>query len=62
VHCVSDTDVVVMQLHEQVKEPVAYWTVDDVKKIAIADTSPWSAADDLVQFLARRAPALQQPL
>jgi anti-anti-sigma factor len=59
-HCVSDTEVVLMQLHEQAKEPVAYWTVDDVRKVRIEQTSPWSTAEQLVEFLAgSRATALQ---
>lgn len=59
-HCVSDTEVVLMKLHEQGKEPVGYWTVDDVKKVGVDKTSPWSAAEDLIKFLAgARAAALQ---
>jgi anti-anti-sigma factor len=59
-HCVSDTEVVLMQLHEQAKEPVGYWTVDDVRKVTIDKTSPWTAAEELVEFLAgSRATALQ---
>jgi hypothetical protein len=51
VHCVSDNEVVVMQLHEHSKEPIGYWSVDDVKKISIGETSPWTAAESLVEFL-----------
>jgi hypothetical protein len=52
-----------MQLHEQSKEPVGYWTVDEVRKVAIDQTSPWTAAEQLVDFLAGpRAAALQQSL
>jgi anti-anti-sigma factor len=62
-HCVSDTEVVLMHLHEQATDPVSYWTVDDVRKVTVDQTSPWTAAEDLVDFLAGpRAAVLQKTL
>ena len=57
-HCVSETELVVLQLHES-GAPFGHWIVDDMRKIRIEDISPWSAAETVVGYLAgRRAAAL----
>lgn len=52
VHCVSDTDVVLMHLHQEPDETFAHWSVDDVKKMTIYETSPWTAAEGVIEYLA----------
>jgi anti-anti-sigma factor len=51
VHCVSDTDVVLLQLHQEPNEAFAHWSVDDVKKMTIDQISPWTAAEGVIDYL-----------
>lgn len=58
VHCVSDTELVVLQMHQD-GDGVPGWAVDDMRKISIEDVSPWSAAETVVGYLkGQRAAAL----
>lgn len=50
-HCVSDTEVVIMQLSRHASDPIGYWSVEDVRKLSIEDISPWTAAERLVEYL-----------
>jgi len=57
-HCVSDTELVVLQMHQD-GEGVRGWAVDDMRKISVDDVSPWTAAETVAGYLeGRRAAAL----
>lgn len=54
VHCVSDRELVVLQMHH---EGGPGWAVDDMRKISIDEVSPWSEAESVVGYLTGRTVA-----